>query len=147
MPAGFLRFLADLILVVHFGIVLYIVVGQAAICIGWLARWRCVRNPWFRWTHLLAMGVVAAQALVGVICPLTLWENALRREAGDTGRYESTFVQHWIGEWLFFDWEPAVFTAIYLGFFALVALSWWAVPPDRKYSTTGRKPQPSEPDL
>ena len=41
-----------------------------------------MRNFWFRGSHLGAIAVVAAESLVGFVCPLTTWENRLRLLAG-----------------------------------------------------------------
>src|SRR5262249_30053427 len=43
---------ADLVVVVHFGYVSFVLVGQVLILLGVMCRWRWVRNPWFRWLHL-----------------------------------------------------------------------------------------------
>ncbi|MCY3731194.1 MAG: DUF2784 domain-containing protein, partial [Rhodospirillaceae bacterium] len=60
----------------------------------------------------------------GRLCPLTVWENELRRRAGQLD-YQAGFVQHWLHRVLFFEAEPWVFTAIYTAFGALVVLVWF----------------------
>jgi hypothetical protein len=55
---------------------------------------------------------------------LTLWENELRRLAGQSG-YKETFVEHWLHEGLFYQAEPWVFTTIYTCFGVLVMLVWF----------------------
>ena len=127
----FYLILADLTLVVHFAFVAFVVVGLVLIWIGGWRRWTFVRNVWFRVAHLAAIGVVAAEALTGCICPLTTWENRLRLLAGGQERYAGSFVQHWLHRVMFFDFSPRVFTISYVVFFGLVALSFWFVPPGR----------------
>jgi multisubunit Na+/H+ antiporter MnhB subunit len=122
--AGVYRLLADSVLLVHFAFVAFVVTGFLLILIGLVANWRWVRNRTFRIAHLCAIGVVVAQAWLGKICPLTIWENELRRRAGQDA-YAETFVQHWLHELLFYDAEPWVFTAIYTVFGAVVLLVWW----------------------
>ena len=61
--------LADVVLVVHFAFVAYVVLGLLFIWIGRAFRRRCVRNFWFRATHLLAMGIVVAEQVCGVARP------------------------------------------------------------------------------
>jgi polyferredoxin len=78
----------------------------------------------FRYSHLAAVGIVVGQAWLGRICPLTTWENALRRRAGQSS-YEETFIQHWLHPLLFYAAPAWVFTAIYSIFGVLVALVWW----------------------
>ena len=61
---------------------------------------------------------------LGRLCPLTIWENELRRRAGQSG-YTDTFVKHWLRDILFYQAEPWVFTTIYTCFGALVVLVWF----------------------
>lgn len=126
---GWCAFLADGVLVVHFAFVVFVLVGLAIIWLGWWLRWGWVRNWWFRFTHLAAMGFVAWEAITGRDCPLTLWENQLRWWAGAGQRYHGSFIQHWIHRWLFYDASPQLFTGLYLGVFGLIVLSLWLVPP------------------
>ena len=73
---------------------------------------------------LAGIGVVVLQAWFGQLCPLTLWENELRRPAGQSG-YTETFVEYWLHEVLFYQAEPWVFTSIYTCFGVLVVLVWF----------------------
>ncbi len=123
--------LADLILVVHFAFVLFVVVSLPLIWLGAAAGWRQVRHFGFRLAHLAAILVVSAEAAAGIWCPLTLWEDALR---GATS--EKSFVARWIHTLLFYDLPPAVFTMAYLLFAGLVALTWWRIPPNRRNPRT-----------
>jgi hypothetical protein len=121
--------LADLILIVHAAFVAFVVVGLVLIWIGGVRRWSFVRNFWFRAAHLTAIGVVAAQAVGGLICPLTTWENRLRLLAGGEERYAGSFIQHWLHKLMYFEFDERVFTIVYLVFFLAVALSLWLIPP------------------
>jgi uncharacterized protein DUF2784 len=123
------KLLADSLLVVHFTIVVFVIFGLALVWIGFFLGWRFVRNGWFRLLHLATMGIVAAQAVFGQICPLTIWENQLREAAGAGVRYETSFIQHWVGRILFYDADPSTFTVAYLAFFAAMGLSWIVVRP------------------
>jgi len=118
--------MADAILVVHFLIAAFIVAGLVLVWIGAALGWNWVRNPWFRYVHLGAIGFVAAEALFGVMCPLTVWEDALRGK--QDGLRES---QRWIHAWLFYDVPPWAFTPVYVAFLAVVAWTWWRFPPRR----------------
>ena len=120
--------LADTVLWLHVAFVLFVVVGLALIVVGGLRGWAWVRDRRFRWAHLAAIGVVVAQAWLGVLCPLTTLESALRERAG-AATYSGSFVAHWAGELLYFDAPPWVFTVAYTAFGAAVALSWLLVPP------------------
>jgi hypothetical protein len=116
--------LADSILIIHFSFVIFVVLGFLLILLGLLAKWSWVHNRKFRITHLAAIGVVVLQAWLGQLCPLTLWENELRRMSGQPG-YDETFVEHWLHEILFYEAEPWIFTTIYTCFGALVVLVWF----------------------
>ncbi|MGI9303706.1 MAG: DUF2784 domain-containing protein [Gammaproteobacteria bacterium] len=124
------RGLADFILVVHALFVAFVVIGLLLIVAGLLLNWPWVRNWWFRVAHLAAIGVVVAQAWLGVICPLTIWENALRRRGGEEA-YADSFIQHWLHKVIFYQAEPWVFTLAYSLFGALVVATWVWGPPRR----------------
>ncbi len=115
---------ADGVLVVHALFVGFVVGGQFLIIAGLALGWRWVRNLRFRLAHLLAIGVVVLQAWAGVLCPLTVLENALRQQAGETG-YAGSFIAHWLHRLMFFDAPLWVFTLAYTVFAALVALTWY----------------------
>jgi hypothetical protein len=119
--------LADTILVVHFAFVLFVVGGLALIWIGAAAGWKWVRNFWFRVAHLAAIVCVAAEALLGIWCPLTVWEARLR--GADA---EKSFVAHWIHRLLYYDFPEWVFTTLYVAFAVAVALTFWLIPPARR---------------
>lgn len=115
--------LADFVLVIHAMFVVFVVAGQLLILAGLWRRWAWVRNRAFRFMHLTAIGIVVAQAWLGVLCPLTILENALRRRAGEEG-YAGSFIQHWLHRLIFYDAEGWVFTVVYTAFAALVVLTW-----------------------
>ena len=127
--------LADLVLVIHAAFVAFVLVGLVLIWLGKFRGWSFVRNLWFRAAHLGAIGFVAAESIAGIVCPLTTWENSLRRLAGGGARYQGSFVQHWLHQVLFFDLNESVFTVAYVIFFLLVALSLWFVPPRLRSSS------------
>ncbi len=121
--SGLYSLLADTILVIHFSFVVFVVFGFMLILLGLLARWSWIHNRIFRITHLAAIGYVVLQAWFGQLCPLTVWENELRRRAGQSD-YAETFIEHWLHEVLFYQAEPWLFTTIYTCFGALVVLVW-----------------------
>jgi hypothetical protein len=121
--------LADAILVAHFGFVLFVVLGLALIVAGGARGWRWVRNRSFRVLHLAAILVVAAEALAGIACPLTVWESALR---GPRAGGPEEFVPRWVSRLLYYDFPPWVFTSAYVLFAAAVVAAWRFVPPERR---------------
>lgn len=120
---------ADTILVIHAAYIGFVVVGLFVVVLGGFLRWRWIRQPVFRWLHLAAMAVVVVQSFLGLTCPLTLWEDTLRRGVGRDGVSAQGFVAHWLHRLIFFEADPAVFTAIYTGFFLLFLAAWWKFPP------------------
>jgi hypothetical protein len=119
-----MSWLADLVLIVHFLFVAFVVGGLALIWIGAAAGWGWVRNFWFRIAHLAAIAFVAGEALLGIWCPLTVWEAQLRG-AG----VEKSFVAGWVHRVLFYDFPERVFTIVYVLFAFAVAATLWLVPP------------------
>lgn len=122
------RLLADTVLLLHVGIVLFIVGTLLLVIAGGLRGWTWVRNPWLRWLHLLAIAVVVLQAWFGALCPLTTLEIWLRRQAGDA-IYDGAFIAHWLHELLFFEAPVWIFAFIYTLFGMSVLLAWWWVRP------------------
>ncbi|OGT03266.1 MAG: hypothetical protein A3F73_10535 [Gallionellales bacterium RIFCSPLOWO2_12_FULL_59_22] len=122
--------LADLILVTHSLFVAFVVLGLVVVLLGKYRRWGWVRNFPFRLAHLVAIGVVMAESWLGLVCPLTEWENRAREAAGSEA-YSSPFIQHWLRQILFYDFAPWVFTVAYTAFGILVLVAWLLVPPAR----------------
>lgn len=119
---------ADIVLILHVLFVAFIVIGLVFIFIGKLLSWSCVRNPWFRLAHLVAIGVVVIQAWFGIICPLTMLEMELRARAADTV-YAGSFISYWLGKILYYQFPDWVFAVSYTVFAAAVVYSWYLIPP------------------
>jgi Protein of Unknown function (DUF2784) len=76
---------ADLVVVLHFAFVLFVVLGGLLVL-----RW-----PRVMYLHVPAAIWGAVIELTGWICPLTPLENALRASAGQAG-YQGGFIEHYI---------------------------------------------------
>jgi hypothetical protein len=118
--------LADAILVIHFAIVLFIIAGLPLIYLGAAGGWKWVRAWRWRALHLAAILFVAAEAILGLACPLTVWEDTLRGRQTVDG-----FMERWIRRVMFYDLPAWVFLMAYTGFAILVAIAWVAVPPTK----------------
>lgn len=84
---------ADALLILHLGFVLFALFGGLLV-----ARWRRLLP-----IHLLAMGWAIYVELADRGCPLTHWEQTLRRLAGETG-YSEGFIEHYVLPLLYPGW-------------------------------------------
>ena len=107
---------ADLIVVVHFTFVLFVIFG------GFLVLW----SKRMAWLHIPAVIWGILIEFCGWICPLTPLENLLRQKGGALA-YRSGFIEHYILPVLY----PTILTRrlqITLGFLVLtlnVGIYWW----------------------
>lgn len=121
--------LADAVLAVHVAFVLFVVAGQVLILLAWAFGWRAFQNSFFRIAHLVAIGVVVLQAWLGVLCPLTIFENYLREISGTVGYEDMSFVGYWLTRVLYYEAPPWVFILVYSLFGLLVLVSFIFFPP------------------
>ena len=121
------QLLADAVLCSHVALMLFVVLGLPSIVVGNLRRWRRINAPWLRFAHLATILVVAGEAWLGIVCPLTTLEMRLRRQAHET-TYDGSFVEHWLRALLFWQAPAWVFTAAYSAFGLSVLATWWLWP-------------------
>ena len=86
-----------------------------------------MRNAWFRYLHLGAIAYVAGEALLGVACPLTVWE-ALARGATPA----ESFIGRWVRALLFYRAPEWVFTVTYVAWTLATLATLRLVPPRRR---------------
>ena len=134
MPIGY-TILADAVVIIHAAYVAFVVGGLAAILIGAAMKWRWTRSFAFRVSHLAAIALVCVESVVGVICPLTSVENSIRQRGGAAG-YPGDFVAYWAHRMIFYNFPPWIFTAAYMTFAILVAITFIAIPPRRPARAT-----------
>jgi hypothetical protein len=79
------RFAAELVILVHFAFVAFVVLGAVLV----------VFRPWVAFVHVPAVIWGAATELLGIVCPLTPLEQRLWRLAGETG-YAGDFLDHYL---------------------------------------------------
>jgi len=120
--------LANVLLGLHFAIVVFNVAMPPAILIGAWRGWRWIRHRPVRLLHLGSMLVVALQAALGDLCFLTVWESALRTAAGQSG-YGQSFVGAWLEAALYVEAPLTLLVPIYLGWAGLSLGLWRWVPP------------------
>jgi len=125
------QLLADAVLFLHLGVVVFVVGGLVLVVAGNRIGWRWVNNLWLRLAHALAIGIVVAQAWLGQVCPLTTLESWLRVQAGSPS-YSTSFIEHWVRRLLFYEAPIWLFALSYTIFGLLVLASWWRFPPRRR---------------
>lgn len=123
--------LADVLLLLHMGIVAFVVGLLPLVIAGGILDWRWVRHRGLRLSHLGLIVFIAVQAWLGRLCPLTVWEQALRRTAGQHS-YRESFVEHWFSRLLYWDVPWWVFLTAYTAFACVVTLVWWWVRPTQR---------------
>lgn len=79
------RTLADLVLLLHFLFLLFVLAGGLLV----------LRRRRLAWIHVPVFLYGAAVEFGGWICPLTPLENRLRRMGGEEG-YEGGFIEHYL---------------------------------------------------
>lgn len=127
--------LADLVVAIHVAYVSYVVFGQLFIWLGLALRWQGVRNPWFRWSHLLMILLVGGEALLDIECPLTRWERSLRLLARQEVSGES-FVGRLLHNLIFVDWPPWAINCLHVAFALLVLGTFVLAPPRGRLRTS-----------
>lgn len=115
--------LADLVLLLHAAFVAFVVAGFALVWIGYWRGWRWIGNRALRSLHLAAITFVALESLLGMVCPLTQWEAALRGTAP-----QRSFVARAVHAVLFYDFPEWVFTVLYVAFAAVTVATIRLVP-------------------
>jgi hypothetical protein len=125
------QLLADLVLALHSGVVVFIVLGTVLIVAGNLRGWRWVNHFWLRFVHLAGMLSVAIGTWLDITCPLTDVERWLRIKA-NAQTYSGSFIEHWLQQLLFYDFAPWVFVLTYTLFGLLILALWWIFPPRRR---------------
>lgn len=130
-------FWANVTLFVHLLYIGFVVFSLGFVLLGWMIEWDWVRNPWFRWIHLLSIAIVVFESLLSIRCPLTTLELYFREMAGqdhESVRYGQQIPE--IPDWvwycrklLFPGCTPEFFIPIYLVFAMMILISLILVPP------------------
>ena len=122
------RVLADLVMLLHFSYVMFVVVGLALILVGLGLGRSWAKSFALRAGHLAAIAIVVLQAWAGIVCPLTRLENLLRQRGGQAP-YPLDFLEFWVHRVMFFSFPPWVFILVYTCFGGVVLLTWVLAPP------------------
>ena len=123
-------YLADFVVFIHVLYVGYVVLGQVAIMLAAPFKLAWARNPWFRYTHLLAIAIVAWEALNNIRCPITSWEEKLREMAGQDIASGQSFMGRMFHDLLFYPDLPEIFfNTLHVAMFVVVVQGVLMYPP------------------
>jgi hypothetical protein len=131
MSPELLRAAASAVLYLHFAVVVFNVFWVIALPVGAWRGWTFIRSFWWRVAHLVLLAVVALQAAVGLLCPLTTWQNALVRAAGGPPD-ETPLIETIVTRLVFWPFPLWVFVVLYIMAFAYALAMWWVVPPHKR---------------
>ena len=121
--------IADIVLLLHFSIVIFITFGFFLIPIGYKSNWLWVKNFKLRICHFGMMVFITLETLLGITCPLTSIENNLR------GINKSTsFISYWINQIIYWNLPSQFFIILYCAVLIWTFLLWKFFPPINKNS-------------
>jgi len=115
------KIFADLIVVIHFSWVLFMLLGFMLTLCGFF--WREFFDRWlFRILHLCGIAYVGLLAVLRHYCPLTIMENALRAKYDPELTYPGSFIVHYIEKLVYPDVNPLVILipTIFIAVFSIV---------------------------
>ena len=117
--------LADIVLILHFFIVIFITVGFVLIPIGYFYNWIWIKSYKLRLVHCGLMFLVTLETLLGITCPLTSIENNLRGIGNN-----KSFISFWIEKIIYWEFPTIFFIFLYFIFLGWTLLMWKIYPPE-----------------
>jgi len=114
--------MVHIVLAVHLLIILFFIVG--------FPLGLAVNHRGLRYFHCAALAFVTLLMVLGIPCPLTLWEEALRDAS-----YEGSFIAAWLRRIIYLQWfEPRHVLIADILFAVLVFSSflWYPVKKEKK---------------
>ncbi|HUM07990.1 MAG TPA: DUF2784 family protein [Acidocella sp.] len=112
--------IAQAILALHLLIIAFNIAGLIVIPLGAWRGWRIVRIAWLRLLHLALLAVVAAQALAGRACILTIWQDRLE----GSGQPVQPMLMRWVDSLIYWNLPIWAFALMYsLVFLYVLALT------------------------
>ena len=116
--------IADVLMLIHFGLAAFIFVGFFIIPLGYRLGWNWIKKRNLRLLHLFLMGIITAETIVGLTCPLTVLENMFR-----DFDHSMSFMSYWVAQILYWDLPNQVFVLLYSLCFGWVLILWKFCPP------------------
>ena len=117
----------EIVLFFHFFIFLFITVSFFLIPFGYFQKWEWVKNKYYRLTHLVLMGIILIETILGFMCPLTILENFLRNNIEVDNNL--TQIIHQIMYWNLPNYQ---FIILYILSFSYLIFLWFFFKPNFK---------------
>lgn len=125
------KILADLIIIVHFTWILFMLLGFFWTVYAILFSQKFFQRWVFRTLHLLGIFYVGSLSLLGQVCPLTIWENSLRAKYDPSQVYSGSFIVHYIENLVYPELDVLVIKIATL-FIAVFSISIYILKPPQK---------------
>lgn len=119
--------LADFVLLAHFAITVFLVLGMLLIPLGAYWHWSWVRARRMRQIHAGLMALIAIEAVFNITCPLTVLEALLRHAAAP-----ESFWADQLSKILYWNLPLEFFTILYVCCVIWVLYLWRSVPPKNR---------------
>ena len=119
--------IADIILLIHFLIIIFVVSLFIFIPVGYKFNWKFLKNKIIRVVHISLMTIVTIESLIGVHCPLTVLENKFRGVL-----YHTSLISRILKEIVFWQFPSYFFLIAYILSLFLTIFLWWRYPPINK---------------
>ena len=110
---------SEIILLLHLLIFLFITLSFILIPIGYFQKWEWVKNKYYRSIHLILMGIISIETILGFMCPLTILENYFRDDIKVDNKL--TEIAHQI---LYWDLPNYQFIILYILSFSYLIFLW-----------------------
>ncbi len=119
--------LADLVLIFHFGIVIFVTCLFLIIPLGYKFKWKWIKNRKIRLTHFFLIFFVTIETTFGLTCPLTLIEFNLRGVI-----FSDSFISIWLQNLLYWNFPKEYFLISYIACLIWTIFMWYKFPPNNK---------------
>lgn len=116
--------LADFVLLAHFAITVFLVLGMLLIPLGAYWHWSWVRARRMRQIHAGLMALIAIEAVFNITCPLTVLEALLRHAAAP-----ESFWADQLSKILYWNLPLEFFMILYVCCVIWILYLWKSVPP------------------
>mgnify|MGYP001241253237 CR=1 FL=1 len=116
---------SEIVLLFHFCIFLFMLLSFFFIPIGYYQKWKWVKNRYYRSIHIILMGIILIETILGFMCPLTKLENFLRNDTKVNSKFAE--IIHLIMYW---DLSSYQFIILYLLSLLYLLFLWFFFKPN-----------------